>query len=390
MHYYKTGEFAKMANVSLRTIRYYDKKGLLKPSAKTEKGYRLYTDEDFVKLQEILSLKYLGFSLDEIFTMTLHTDRESMKASLDLQDKLITQRINHLKAVQSSLKETQAMLNENEEIDWKSLLNLIHLSTMQDDLVEQYKNSSNVEIRIRIHEKYSVSPVHWFNWLYSTYQFKGHEKILELGCGNGQLWKMNEEQINRTLDITLNDISKGMIQDAKENLKDIEGLHYHQFDAHNIPYKDDTFDVIIANHVMFYLADIPKALSEIKRVLKKDGIFYVSTYGENHMKEIRELVQEFDPKITLSSVNLYEVFGLQNGQSILKDYFNDVERVDYEDHLEVTDMDDIANYIISCHGNQIEYLTKNYNKFHALLENKIKNKPYFYITKEAGEFICKK
>ena len=90
MHYYKTGEFAKMANVSLRTIRYYDKKGLLKPSAKTEKGYRLYTDEDFVKLQEILSLKYLGFSLDEIFTMTLHTDRESMRASLDLQDKLIT------------------------------------------------------------------------------------------------------------------------------------------------------------------------------------------------------------------------------------------------------------------------------------------------------------
>ena len=238
-----------MANVSLRTIRYYDKKGLLKPSAKTDKGYRLYTDEDFVKLQEILSLKYLGFSLDEIFTMTLHTDRESMKASLDLQDKLITQRINHLKAVQSSLKETQMMLEDHEEIDWKSILNLIHLSTMQDDLVEQYKNSSNVEIRIRIHEKYSVNPVHWFNWLYSTYQFKGNEKILELGCGNGQLWKMNEDHIMDTLDITLNDISKGMINDAKENLKDINGLKYHQFDAHHIPYGEDTFDVIIANHL---------------------------------------------------------------------------------------------------------------------------------------------
>ena len=66
MRYYKTGEFAKMANVSIRTIRWYDKQGLLKPTMIAENGYRLYTDKDFVKLQQILSLKQLGFSLEEI------------------------------------------------------------------------------------------------------------------------------------------------------------------------------------------------------------------------------------------------------------------------------------------------------------------------------------
>lgn len=52
--YYTSGEFAKKANVSIRTIRYYDKQGLLKPAGMSEAGYRLYTDSDFAKLQKIL------------------------------------------------------------------------------------------------------------------------------------------------------------------------------------------------------------------------------------------------------------------------------------------------------------------------------------------------
>ena len=58
MNYYKTGEFAKKASISIRTVRYYDQKGLLKPSVIDTNGYRLYTDKDFEKLQKILSLKY--------------------------------------------------------------------------------------------------------------------------------------------------------------------------------------------------------------------------------------------------------------------------------------------------------------------------------------------
>ena len=60
--YYTTGEFARMAHVTIRTIRYYDKQNILKPSYVTEAGARFYTDEDFARLQQILLLKYLGFS----------------------------------------------------------------------------------------------------------------------------------------------------------------------------------------------------------------------------------------------------------------------------------------------------------------------------------------
>ena len=71
--YYSSGQFAGMAHVTQRTIRYYDKQGILKPSFVNESGARFYTDEDFARLQQILLLKYLGFSLDDIRVMIVDT-----------------------------------------------------------------------------------------------------------------------------------------------------------------------------------------------------------------------------------------------------------------------------------------------------------------------------
>ena len=69
--FYTSGQFAAKAHVTLRTIRYYDKQNLLVPSQRTASGARRYTDADLAKLQQILLLKFLGFSLEEIKEMTL-------------------------------------------------------------------------------------------------------------------------------------------------------------------------------------------------------------------------------------------------------------------------------------------------------------------------------
>lgn len=388
MKYYKTGEFANKANVSIRTIRYYDNQGLLKPSKINKSGYRLYTDQDFVKLQQILALKYLGFSLDEIFSMTASNDLSSLQKSLSLQSKLVKQKIEHLQLVETTIKETIKLLKENKNIDWNNILKLIHLSTMEHDVVNQYKNSTNINIRISLHEKYSVNPLTWYEWLYGFYHIQSHTKVLEIGCGNGQLWVLNKALIPNSCYITVSDISPGMVIDAKSNLKDINNIHFDCFDCHHIPYDDNNFDIVIANHVMFYLKDIHLVLKEIKRVLKPNGYFYCSTYGQNHMKEITTLVKEYDSRITLSHINLYEIFGLENGLEILKKEFENVKLEMYNDYLLVDNIDDIANYILSCHGNQAEYLSKNYDTFKKYLEIKIEGTRPLKITKEAGVFIC--
>lgn len=390
--YYTSGQFAQKANVSIRTIRYYDKQGLLKPAAFSEAGYRLYTDSDFAKLQKILTLKYLGFSLDEIRSITINDDdNDYVKESLKLQLGLIGKRIEHLKLVEQTLRETWGLVKDKEEVDWNKILHLIHITNMEKCLVEQYKDGANLTIRIGLHKKYTKNPQTWFSWLYEQQSPKDGERILELGCGNGELWWENRERIPTKAQILLSDVSEGMLQDAQESLSQVPGsFEFEVIDCQRIPREAESFDCIWANHVLFYLKDLDQALSEADRVLKPGGAFVCSTYGKGHMKEISQLVKEFDSRIRLSEVNLYDVFGLENGEEILKRHFKTVEKRVYPDCLEVTDAGALMEYILSCHGNQQEYLSDRCSEFRAFLEKKMEKRGFISITKEAGVFICKK
>lgn len=390
--YYTSGQFAKKANVSIRTVRYYDKQGLLKPSSMSGGGYRLYTDSDFAKLQKILSLKYLGFSLDEIRSITINdNDNDYVGGSLRLQLNLIRKKIEHLKLVEQTLTETSKMVTEKQSVDWNKILHLIHITNMERALVEQYKDGANISIRIGLHKKYTKNPVGWFRWLYERMEPLDGKHILELGCGNGELWRGNRDRIPVDARICLSDISEGMIRDAKENLKDIPGsFAFEVFDCRQIPKLEESFHIAAANHVLFYLTDLDDALNQVHRILKPGGVFCCSTYGSEHMKEISQLVKEFDSRITLSEVNLYDVFGLENGAQILKGHFHDLERKDYKDSLEVRDAGALMEYILSCHGNQQEYLSERYEEFRKFLEKKMERTGFIHITKQAGAFICRK
>ena len=386
MKRYTTGTFAKLANVTERTIRYYDKIGLLKPSFVAENGYRYYTDEDLFKLQRIVSLKNLGFSLEEIFPMTLKNDKESMIESLNLQIELVDKKINSLTNIKETLLNTKNLFIKN-DIEWNKVIELLQLSKAENEIIDQYRTSNNLNIRINLHEQFSINKQGWFNWILSNIDFTNSNRILEIGCGDGKLWKDSKLNL-RNREIFLSDSSNGMINDAKRNLND--DFSYMVFECENIPFKKEYFDIVIANHVLFYLKNIHEGLNEIRRVLVNHGTFYCSTYGKNHMKEITELVQEFDSRIVLSRNSLYEQFGIENGINILSTYFDDVNLIMYDDYLEVDDSEALISYIMSCHGNQNEILKNQLGKFKLFLDMKIMENGSFHITKDAGLFICKK
>lgn len=381
MNYYKTGLFAKLANVSERTIRYYDKIGLLKPSFVMDNGYRQYSDLDLLKLQKILSLKHLGFSIEEIFPMVM--DETDLKSSFELQIDLIDDKISHLQSLKDALKRA----SDSPDLSWNMILSLVQLSNEETNIIEQYKNTKNLNDRITLHEKYSVNKQGWFNWLFHQIDFSHVNRLLELGCGNGKLWQENKIDL-RNREIFLSDISEGMIEEVRNKL----GSDFNCIvaDAEKIPFKDAYFDTIIANHVLFYLNDLNAGLKEISRVLKSNGIFYCSTYGKEHMKEITQIVQDFDARVTLSNHSLYDIFGLENGKSLLKKCFSNVKRFDYEDALVITEAKPLIDYIMSCHGNQNEILGPRLNEFKEYIESILKEKGNIKVTKQAGLFICAK
>lgn len=385
--FYTSGQFAKKAHVTLRTIRYYDKQKLLVPSQRTASGARRYTDADLAKLQQILLLKFLGFSLEEIRELTVaSTDEQFLLESMRVQKKLLQERMEQIQEMTEAIDSTMETIKEEHTIDGSRLLDLIHMTSVENSLKQQYQNAANISARIRLHREYSVNRKGWFPWMMEQYDLKPGMRILELGCGNGALWTENRKKLPENFSVVLSDKSEGMLRDAREALGEDPRFSYQAFDCRKIPFAEESFDLVIANHLLFYCEEPGEVLAEGRRVLKQGGTFACSTYGKKHMKEITDLVQQFQSQIVLSSEVLYERFGLENGAQILTPYFSRVELLRYEDAIEINEAEPLISYILSCHGNQNRLLLDRYKEFQEFVA--ARTAEGFHITKDAGMFLC--
>jgi ubiquinone/menaquinone biosynthesis C-methylase UbiE len=210
---------------------------------------------------------------------------------------------------------------------------------------EQYKDDNNLAARINLH-KYNTNKIDWNVWFFNKMDIPEKGRILELGCGNGVLWQRNINSIREGWDIILSDFSEGMLQSAKQNI-DIERIKYKIIDIQDIPYENESFDIIIARHMLYHVPDIDKALSEVKRLLKPKGRFYVSTNGREHMRELVRLVRDYDKDISFDPEKLAVRFGVENGAEILYKHFNNVTLEEFNGQIIVDEAEPIVSYVTS-------------------------------------------
>ena len=254
---------------------------------------------------------------------------------------------------------------------------------------DQYKDSSNLDARAMLHERFSTNPYGWFKWIFDKLErLPANAKILELGCGHGLLWKNNVDRIPFTWDITLSDLSSGMLDSAWRNLV-VTGRSYQfkEIDAQDIPFEDETFDAVIANHMLYHVPDRAKVIAEIKRVLKTGGHFFATTVGDNHMKEITDWFR----KIHKSSIwdSFANLFTLENGLDQLKPFFPNVTMSRYEDNLHLTELEPLVAYFRS--GVRAGELSEDeFAKLRNDLEIELKEKGGIFITKDSGMFKATK
>lgn len=389
---YTSGIFAKKAGVTQKTIHHYDKEGLLSPSGYSEAGYRLYTEKDFEKLQKILTLKYVGFSLEEIRHMIERDEVENdIKRSLAMQKELIDEKINHLKLVKRAIIEADTMLEAGEEFKWNSFVNIINMIDIEKVWMQQYKNSSNLAARIKLHDKFSTNKQGWFFWFFDLLGLNSGESILELGCGNASLWLRNVDRIPKNCKITLTDVTSGMVEDAKKNLGDYKNRFIiGEADAQSIPYMDDSFDVVIADHMFYLIGDRKKALSEINRVMKPGGRLYISTIGSTHLKELKQLLTSFKTGLQLSDIDFSEEFGLENGGGQIDEFFSNNRQVRYHDSLEISEVEALVDYVASTSGNAGQLLQHKRSDFEDFIKDILRKTGKIKISKDTGVFIVNK
>jgi len=250
---------------------------------------------------------------------------------------------------------------------------------------DQYKDASNLDARLEIHRRFSTNPYGWFNWIFDTLaKLPKETNVLELGTGSGALWVNIPDKIPVKWNIILSDLSQGMLDAAWRNLV-VTGRNFkfEQIDAQAIPYPDETFDVVIANHMLYHVPDREKAFTEIKRVLKKGGHLIATTVGESHMKEITDWLRRANKANDFSPFTL--PFTLENGAAQLEKYFAKVKVSRYEDNLYVTEIESLITYLRSA-IRASEVSEDGLAKVRTELEKELKQNGRIFISKDSGLF----
>lgn len=227
-----------------------------------------------------------------------------------------------------------------------------------DTIKAAFASDENLAVRIRTHELFTRPPVDFPRWVIDTRQWHGDEWVLDVGAGPGTYFDLVLERIPDGR-LIAGDLSFGMLQHARRNAPSAE-IPLLNLDAQNLPFADGTFDVVLANHMLYHVPDIDAALSEIRRVLKWDGCLMAATNSQSNLLELDTLTRR---ALTLLGfpkaepiLRDHDGFFLENGSGRLAHYFRAVARYDLPSALHFPEVEPVLAYLNSMQTLRSPYL----------------------------------
>ena len=255
---------------------------------------------------------------------------------------------------------------------------------------QQYKTSQNLSARMNLWS-YGSNPESLHKWIFTKIQVQENERVLELGCGTGQLWLENFNKIPSTCSIVLSDFSKEMVSKAKENLQTLNlPIEFEIVDAETIPYPNQMFDAVIACHMLYHVPNIQKALTSINRILKPGGRFISTTISQRHMQELKEFLSKFG-LYSEEKKKLFSEYKNETGREILKPFFSEIKFYEYVNQVNIPSVDLVMSYIESMFPieNFPDFKEKKLEVEKSLLKI-LEKRSNFKITGISGLFEAKK
>jgi DNA-binding transcriptional MerR regulator len=148
---YQPHEFAKRAGVTIRALHHYDRLGLLKPSGRTAAGYRLYSDRDLFRLEQIVALKFIGFPLSQIRDLLDRKDLD-LSTTLRQQRQIIAEKRDHLDRAVRAIERAERVVASGQESDWepfRKIIEVIQMQTRKDWMKKYYTEQQLIDLRKR-------------------------------------------------------------------------------------------------------------------------------------------------------------------------------------------------------------------------------------------------
>lgn len=267
--------------------------------------------------------------------------------------------------------------------------------TEQQYIQEQYKTKDNLQIRIETHEKYSEPEVEFHDWILDHVDWNGNESVLDVGCGTGEYAEPTNLRCRRYIAC---DLSMGMLESLPATIWAKVNLN-----AESIPFDDETIDVVMANHMLYHVPELPRAIDEIYRVLKPTGSLIAATNSSNNMPQLYDLqvrlTQRFgiDNRVLKDSSNkVLKRFTLENGSQTLGHTFNSIERHDLRGALVFKEPEPLIDYLSTMQKRYAAALPAemSWKDMAAVLRDEIQQRidedGEFRVSKLTGVYVCRK
>jgi SAM-dependent methyltransferase len=251
-------------------------------------------------------------------------------------------------------------------------------------MAAQYRTSANLEARVALHRACSTNPYGFPRWVFDRLGLRPGKRVLEVGCGSGTLWRNNAERLPAGVALTLSDRSLGMVATARDACGESVATRFATGALPDLPFATGSFDVAIANHMLYHVTERPGALRELRRTLRRGGLLLATTNGAAHLRELGELMRE----LGVEPATVSRAFSLENGAAQLRRVFPNVRREDYLDSLRVTEPDLLLDYVASIGSAAHATVTRCRDEVREALAARIARDGAFEITKSTGAFLA--
>lgn len=317
---YLITEVANKFCISANKLRFYEKKGLIKPKRDVENNYRYYTENDLIKLQAILLYRLLNMPINDIKNIITDENSSNMLNHFNKQWKAVNDEIHRMSLIRDSLEEIMDALYDSDNINlhekihssirnmgkiyeikenWRDRWDFNNWAKTYDKSVERNTGSNN------IYSKYNEV----LDTVYTTAtkNINKDVKILDIGVGTGNLSKrFLETGYNNIIGL---DQSREMLSVAKDKFPKLK-LRLGEF--LKIPFENSTFDIIVSTYAFHHLNEEEKAVAirEMLRVLKENGKIIIG-----------DLMFESDQ----SKAEIYERLSDDQISEIEDEYYSNIE-----------------------------------------------------------------
>lgn len=269
------------------------------------------------------------------------------------------------------------------------------MSMRSDDVAfvqQQYQDDLPLRVRIQTHMTYSVPQVDFTAWVLNRIAWQGTETVIDIGVGAGIYVEPTRARCRHYIAA---DLSLGMLSRLRQ--PDLDRIN---LDAQRLPLPDHTFDVVLANHMLYHVPDRDAALAQIARILRPDGCLLAVTNSMQSMAELSRLVQTAAHKLGLAEKipvveNAAGTFGLENGTPLLLRHFAHVVRFDLPAALVFPEPQPVIDYLATTRQRYEALLPAGITwadvaaALTDLLRQHIAEHGDFRVNKLTGVFVCR-